>query len=484
MEANGEIQGFGDLKDAYNEEFRKAQADFKRLMSRMAELTPQIPKIAAETVQRGLEAQKAKIDADFGEIDSLISDRFDANGEAQIKRENDRQWVEQNADRSKIVTGAVTNVKNMSTNTRTAAVNVAVKLTSVIGKGLTLFGQKGLAKQMQESVIDRGKDYIARDSRISRLMQRVAEGGFRVADGARNYIKNTRDGINDVREQTDLNYMNLGREASLQSQESREWQNAHEDRSSTITGAVKGVNEASLGFKTFLAQGKIKVMSLAAKGVALTGKKGLAQEIAARGFDADNNIVKRESRLGRFAEKLASSIFKQTDNFREGVDNTKTMAEAYASAGVQTVKDTAQVARDGILEFGKAHYRGVAKVAGIAALPLMMADTGVEYASGKVSDGIEFVQEKVGEGLEFVSEKIQDGRDALSIAASKVSRNKTQAQRGIKTFFRDMAASVVGKLDKSITRDDERISQKDEVIQAKQEEIDSRSETKEDGDER
>ena len=517
MEVTKEIQGFGELRDAYGEEFKKAQVEFKRLMDRMAELTPQIPKIAQDMISRGLENQKNRIDADFREIDSLISERFDANGEAQLKREVDQEWVNENSGRSKMVTGAVTNVKNMSTQTRTAAVSAAVRVTSVVGKGLALFGQKGLAKRMQESVIERGKDYISRDSRASRIVQRVAERGFKVADGARNvertvvstiddvaqrvgtaaintteniiggignYIKDTREGMSDVREQTDLNYMNLGSEVSRQNQEARQWQNAHEDRNAEITGAVKGINETSLGVKAVLAQGKIKLMSFAAKGVALTGRKGLAREIASKGFNSEKNTISKGSRVGKFAERIASTMFKQSDNFREGVDNAKEMAGAYVSAGVQTVKDARESVRDGVLEFGRSHYMGAAKVAAIATLPLTLAGAGIEYSAGKLSNGIDFVSGKAIEGIEFVSDKVEDVKEALhltgekiKLAADKVSRNKAQAQKGIKTFFRDMAASVVGRLDKSITRDDDRISQKSVAIESRQAEIEEKDDS-------
>ncbi len=490
-----DIESFVELNEAFKNCTRETKEHIKSDLKNFANLVPQIPGITAEAVRRGLEEQAKRISKEFGDIDSQsLASEIELGAHAGLKAKENEYWESQNQNRTDTITSKVTATKNRSLDKRAKRVEGALKVTSIVGKGLALFGQKGLADKMQETVVSKGRDYIMKDSRLGNVMERAADFGFTVADGARyakktaieagEYVKDTaiagakaakkatiagakfakgkaeqfgkdvKEGLGNVDAQTDLNYMNLAREASDKQQESKQWQIAHEDRNSGVTGAVKGISNSSLGFKTFFAQGKIKVTSLGAKGVALFGKKDLAEKVAAKGFDTKKNIVKKDSRLAKFAEKMAESGFISADKFRNGVDDTKEMAGAYARAGVQVAKDTVnnvkETTKREALKFGKATYKGAATAVAIASIPLEAVGKGAVWSAGKFVEGAKYTGDKILDGAEFASDKIAE-------AKTKVSKNKTTASKGIKSMMRNFASSIVEKLSSSIEKDDAKL---------------------------
>lgn len=432
------INNFVELNEAFKNCTKETKEHIKKDLKNFADLVPQIPGITAAAINRGLKKQVDRINEEFGEIDTQsIANSLELGAQAGLKAKENEYWESQNPKKSKVITSKVTDVKNKSLDKRAKRVDKAVKITSGIAKGLALFGQKGLAKRMQDVVTEKGTNYIMKDSRAGKILENVTDFGYTVAFGAKwtgetivegakivrdnvengietvvekavQYGKDVKEGLENVEVQNDLNYMNLAREAIDKNQEVEQWQNAHEDRNSGVTGAVKGITKASTGFKAFFAQGKIKVSSLAAKGVALSGKKGLAEEIAAKGFNTDKNMVKKESRIAKFAQRMAESGFIKADKFRAGVDHTKEMAGAYARAGVQTAKETVHNVKDAI-------------------------DTGVTAAYTYTTDGIDAVKDVIDTGIVSAYTHVTDGIDNVKdvIETGKVAAY-TYATDGIK----------------------------------------------------
>ncbi len=498
------INNFVELNEAFKNCTKETKEHIKKDLKNFADLVPQIPGITAAAINRGLKKQVDRINEEFGEIDTQsIANSLELGAQAGLKAKENEYWESQNPKKSKVITSKVTDVKNKSLDKRAKRVDKAVKITSGIAKGLALFGQKGLAKRMQDVVTEKGTNYIMKDSRAGKILENVTDFGYTVAFGAKwtgetivegakfvrnnvengietvvekavQYGKDVKEGLENVEVQNDLNYMNLAREAIDKNQEVEQWQNAHKDRNSGVTGAVKGITKASTRFKAFFAQGKIKVSSLAAKGVALSGKKGLAEEIAAKGFNTDENMVKKESRIAKFAQRMAESGFMKADKFRAGVDHTKEMAGAYARAGVYTVQETAHNVKDTIdtgitsakngvldfgraakketLEFGKATYKGAATAVAIASIPLEAVAAGAVWSADKVAKGAKYTGSKILDGAEIAGEKISE-------AKTKISENKTKASKGIKSMMRSFASSIVEKLGNSIEKDDEKLKQ-------------------------
>lgn len=481
-----DIDNFVELNEAFKNCTKETKEHIKNDLKNFANLVPQIPGITAQLVKKGLQKQAERISKEFGEIDSQkLADGIELGAHAGLKAKENEYWESQNQKRTDKITSKVTEAKNKSLDKRTKRVDGALKVTSIVGKGLALFGQKGLADKMQEAVKSKGRDYIMKDSRVGSIMERVADFGFTVADGARyaketivegaellgdiiedgveslhgkavQYGKDVREGLGNVDKQTDLNYMNLAREASDKRQEARNWQDKYKDRNSGVTKVVDSISDKTVNFKSFFAQGKIKVASIGAKGIALFGKKGLAQEIATKGFDTEKNTVKKDSRLAKFAKKMAESGFLKADKFREGVSHTKEMAGAYARAGAYTVRDTAKAAGEATynktLQFGKATYKGAATAVAIASIPLEVVGKGAVWSAGKIGEGAKYAGDQLLQVAEIAEDRIAEIR-------TKVSENKTKASKGIKSMMRNFTSSIVEKLSSSIEKDDKKLKQ-------------------------
>lgn len=508
MKEKEEIENFEELKEAFGEKSEEVY----RALEQFSELIPQIPGVAAKMIQRGLQNAKNEIDQSFSEIDSQkLNQQIELGVVAGIRKAKNAEWENARSEnRPEKVTKAVTNVKTKSSDMRAKMAEGAIKITSVVGKGLALFGKKGLAKEMQDKVTEKSKDFVLKDSRIGKVMERVADFGFAVGDGVgkakegvKSYASNVKQGFADADRQTDQNFMNLARESSKKKEESRQWQNAHEGRSKVVTETVENVNNNFLEFKEAIQTGKIRLTSLGAKGAALLGKKGLAKKVAEKGFDPKNNLLTKDSRIGKFAEKMAESGFIKADNIRSGFSSAKENIEAYTRAGIETVKDKANDVRDGIdtgvtaaytytddaikagkkfvkdrandvkngidtgvtavytytddaikagkkaakdkaLQIGKATYKGFATISGIGKFALSKGKDGVNFVSGKMNDAKDFVSDKIEDAQEFVSDRIDDAKDFKDTAQKKVGflRGKTISFFGDRVQkFREMLAN-------------------------------------------
>lgn len=141
-----------------------------------------------DSVVQGVKDYKDSVVEGMGDIDQATQDEdmytaraaMDANAE-------DRQWAEarKQEGRSETVVDAVQARKEASRQTRANIATAKVKVAGFIGKGLVLFGKKGLAKEMIEKVGQSNQRYVEKESRTGKLMQRVAQFGFKTVDKAR-----------------------------------------------------------------------------------------------------------------------------------------------------------------------------------------------------------------------------------------------------------------------------------------------------------
>ena len=99
----------------------------------------------------------------------------------------DSKWANEKkaSGRNEVVADSVQSVKETSRNIRAGIALKSVKVAGFIGKGLVLVGQKGLAQSMMQRVSQRNEKFVLRESRVGKLMQRVAEAGYTTADGVR-----------------------------------------------------------------------------------------------------------------------------------------------------------------------------------------------------------------------------------------------------------------------------------------------------------
>ena len=142
-----------------------------------------------------------------------------------------------------------------------------------------------------------------------------------------------------------------------------------------------------------------------------SGKKDLAEKVAAKGFDTKKNIVKKDSRLAKFAERMAESGFIGADKFRDGVDHTKEMAGAYARAGVQVARDTVDNVKDAI-------------------------DTGVTAAYTYATDGVEAVKDAIETGkvaaYTYTTDGVKAVKDAVELGKTAAYTYATDGAKAVK----------------------------------------------------
>ncbi len=190
-EFENDINNFVELNEAFKNCTKETKEHIKNDIKNFTNLIPQLSALTSKMVRNGLQQQVNRINKEFGEIDSQnVRNEIELGLHEVSKRLEINEWEQENSNRSKIVKNAVTNTKNRKLDKKVKKVERAIKITSVVGKGLALFGKKGLADKMQKAVVSKSKKYISKDSRIGNIMQRAAETGFTIADGAR-YVKDT-----------------------------------------------------------------------------------------------------------------------------------------------------------------------------------------------------------------------------------------------------------------------------------------------------
>ncbi len=510
MPKEEKIENIDQLRAEYQKAKAEAEQHIRSDMKKFAEITKALPDIAIEAAARGISAKIEDIDQGFNHIDfSEIESEIALGGAAGIRETANEKWEKSNADRSKIVTGAVTNAKNKMTNMKAKMALSAVKVTSIVGKGLVLFGQKGLAKSMQEKVTEKGEQFISKDSRIGKIMEGVAERGFSVADGVRGAAQTVKEGVesaaktvstkaknaktsieNEVsaRKQAfreagtraDLDQISIARERADKNRENDGWQQVYDGRSKIVTDKVKEINNRSVNSKSKAALRDIKITGMFAKGVALFGPKGMAEKMQDSVYRSSAKRIQRDSISSRIAKAAAEKGFKVSSKFKNMVKNTKETAVDLKNAAVLTAEEAVEngkqviekgktVVKEGALEFGRKTYKGAAVIGALGSIGLGAVKSGAGKVADKVERGAEFVADKVEDGVNFVADKVENGidqaKDYKTIAVAKLSRQKSAASKGFKGFLQGMAQGVIDKLTPSIDKDSKNIEAQEQIIE-------------------
>lgn len=506
MPNDEKIENFDQLKSEYQKAKVEAEQHIKSDMKRFAEITKALPNIVIEATARGIGNKIADIDQGFEDIDfSEIENEMAIGIMAGKTHITNEEWGKNNADRSKVVTGAVSNAKNKMTDMKAKMALSALKVTSLVGKGLVLFGQKGLAKSMQEKVTDKGEAFISKESRIGKIMERVADGGFYVADGVRdaaetvrggvesaaktvstkarnaktaveNEIGNRKQAFRDAGTRADLDQMSIARERANKNRENDGWQQVYDGRSKIVTDKVKEINDKSVNARSKAALRDIKITGIVARGVALFGPKGLAEKMQNGIYENASKRIARDSISSKIAKTAAEKGFKVSSKFKEIVKDTKDTAVELKDAAILTAEEKVQqgkqaiengktAVKKGALEFGKKTYRGAAFIAGLGSIGLGAVSLGANKVAEQIENGADFVAGKVEKGVEFASEKIDQAKDYKTIATAKLSRQKSAVSKGFKGFLQGMAQGVIDKLGPSIDKDSKNIETQEQIIE-------------------
>lgn len=472
MPKDKEIENFEQLKTEYQNAKEDAEKRIKISLKKFSELMKALPDIKKEGTLKGLSDKMKEIDEKFGvnfsDIENEMSvtlmrrvvksiDELDKNlnsvGKAEsqsnkdisdkvasTKKENEK-WEKDNDKRSKVITGTITNVKNKSTDRKEKIALKAVKVTSVIGKGLVLFGQKDLAESMNKAVTEKGKDFVSKDSRIGKIMERVAEGGFFVEDGTKKMAKTVRDGaesvvetvstkaknaktsiekeikarrnaFDDVGKRTNIDLGKLNQVKKDKEFSNDEWQQVNADRNKLVTKYVKEIDKNSVNQRTKTSKRSVKVAGVVARGVALFGPKGLAEKMQNKIYKRAEQHIGKDSIESQLAKGIADKGFEVSTNIKESA-----------------------------LEFGSKHYKGVAVIGALKNIGLSAVKTG----AGKVEKGVEDIADKVEKGVEKIPGIVNDYRDQ---AKNKIQ--DTREYQGFAKFAVNMAKSVIKKLEPTI----------------------------------
>ena len=434
--------------DAFAGRVGEDKEQAKALLERYKETIKALPTVAKTAVQLGYGKVVAEIDQRFADAraigDQGLANEMGVARDANARQAESRQWQQAHEDRSDVVTGAVSGVKNVTTNTRSVVALGAIKLSTFGAKAARLFGAKDAAKNIQ----DRGSTYahalMTKDSRVDDLAQNMAESGFIAVDqvkdtleqaattleaygaaglqwaknkatalkdkaakvardvkdaavkgaevvagaavlgaeavkdatvhaynagktaveqGVRNVktaVENAKTDIGAIGEEGFANEMGVAGEVSAKNAQARQWQQAHEDRSDVVTGAVGAVQKTSTDIKSRVAIGAIKLSTLGAKTARLFGAKDAAKNIQDRGSTYAHALLTRDSRVEDLAQNMAESGFMAYDQVVDTIEQAAQTCEAYAKAGIswaqqkaQQLKQAAITAKNKSVEFAK-----------------------------------------------------------------------------------------------------------------------------------
>lgn len=121
-----------------------------------------------------------------------VTDQIHIAGQAANKKSKSRDWMEENADRSKAVTGAVNFVDKSDTSVRSVVSMGLINLGTWGAKGARLFGAKGLAKSMQEKTSEKAIKIMEKESKVGKFFKGIAEKGFKTADKVRDNVEDAK----------------------------------------------------------------------------------------------------------------------------------------------------------------------------------------------------------------------------------------------------------------------------------------------------
>ena len=419
-----------ELMEAFVGRVGEDKEQARALLQRYKETVKGLPTVAKAAIQLGYGKVIAEIDQRFADAREIgqqgLANEMGVARDANARQADSRQWQQAHEDRSDVVTGAVSGVKNVTTNTRSVVALGAIKLSTLGAKTARLFGAKDAAKTIQE----RGSTYahalMTKDSRVDDLAQNMAESGFMKYDQVIDTIeqaaqtceayaragvswaqekakalrtkaitvaKNVKDtavkgaefvagaailgaevardaavnayktgktvveqGVKTVKEaventRTDMgnigkdgvaNEIGVAGDVSARNAQARQWQQAHEDRSDVVTGAVGAVQKTATDMKARVAVGAIKLSTLGAKAARLFGAKNAAKDIQERGSTYAHALLTKDSRVEELAQNMAESGFMKYDQVVDTIEQAAQTCEAYARAGVSWAQEKAQ----------------------------------------------------------------------------------------------------------------------------------------------
>lgn len=203
-----------------------------------------------EGVKDSIDGYKSYVQEGMEDVEqSQMEEELYTAAMAGIANKADSRWAEEKKDagRNETVADSVQAVKEASRNLRAGMALKSVKVVGFVGKGLVLFGQKGLAQKMMQKVSQKNERFVSKESRIGKVMQRVAEAGYTTADGIRtakdavvNGAKAVGKGAKDVAETVALGAM-LGADAVKKG--------ARNTVDTVALGAMLGVDAVKKGVK-------------------------------------------------------------------------------------------------------------------------------------------------------------------------------------------------------------------------------------------
>lgn len=270
---------------------------------------------------------------------------------------DDRQWAEarKQEGRSETIVDSVQAAKESSRQRRADIASAKVKVVGFVGKGLVIFGKKDLAKTMLEKVGKSNQRYVEKESRTGKLLQRVAQFGFRTADTARDVRDSVVLGA-EVAKDTVIDAATTVRDGAVRG--------ATAVRDGVVTGAtavrdtaVKGatvVRDTAVKGAITLGKGTYKTVGIAAGVVTLAGletvKLGKAVGRASKEF-VDKKIVDPAKEFGEdvketardtkdFGSKFVEFAKRKVSQVRDVPTNLKTRASSLLRAAADRVTPT------------------------------------------------------------------------------------------------------------------------------------------------
>ncbi len=190
------IENFSDLKEAFTEKKNETKEHILQDVKELREIVKQIPRLSTEIVKRGFKKILDNINSEHEKVDSekLLSTILAHTAAGKTQQENDK-WGKTHANRSKTARKVIANLEKKSMERKVKVAEFKIKVTGAIAKGVALFGAKGLSKEMFDKVNTKNMKNLSKESRIGKMMKKVFESGFKVADSFRNAKTRVVDGV-------------------------------------------------------------------------------------------------------------------------------------------------------------------------------------------------------------------------------------------------------------------------------------------------
>lgn len=454
------------------------------------EATENIPGVAKEMIERGLEEQKNRIDAEFGEVSNRANDSKEnldkINKGKETKQAN---WQGKNQTRGKNLRNVVDTINKSESAVRNVQANAVIKGSKVAAKAASVVGLGKKGQELQEFADKKAQEY-ASNSQTTNKATKAVESVWAAQDRAQSVKDRAKSYTATFQGQVAKAEENQAQEATTN------------NRSERGAEFVKGVGKIGLKVRSLFqkaemgVQGKVGAVQAATfktkkanvkkaqkatlkrheKGIASPAEVKVAQGIMNGVYYVEDRVADVGSWTKSKAKSAKDWTDKKVNSVKEGVKDAKDAAYIYADDARKAVvgaKDTVVLtAMEGAENVGKA----VKSAKDTVAISAMVAADSARDAVITVADAgmgtvataaafAELAKDGVVAGSKFVAGKAKQG---AKTAQAKVSETESKVKSGFFKSLSSMGHSVKNKISNVVKSIDAKYAASEIELAAKQ----------------